>query len=140
MKEVLMTLLLWINQQTGLTFNEHQLPDVQQVPNSQLALIMFSGDIPIGYNEDRLLGLYDHDRGIIYISDGIDLDSTYGKSVVLHELVHHLQFVHKQNEKVTCRKSLERLAYELQHQYLLEHGEKAAFSLRHIELKSQCAA
>ena len=138
MKEVIMTLMIWVSQHTGLAFDPAQTPEVRQIPNAELANIMFSGEVPIGYNEEKLLGLFEHDKGTIYIAESIDLDSTYGKSVLLHELVHYMQFANGLHTKVMCQRELERLAYEVQREYLLENNEKPAFTDMHIVFKSMC--
>lgn len=138
MKEVMFTLLLWVSQHTGLSIDTNNLPLVKQLPNDQLATIMFRGDVPAGYNQHRLLGVFQHHENIIYISESIDLNTIYGQSVLVHELVHHLQFANDLDHNSPCRKSLERLAYELQREFLLAHNHRSMFSQQHIQKKSQC--
>ena len=94
--------------------------------------------MPVGYNEERLLGLFQHDKDIIYIADTIDLESIYGQSILLHEVVHFMQFSNNLHKDVMCQRELERLAYELQRVYLIENHAIPPFSDMHILFKSMC--
>lgn len=70
----------------------------------------------------RVEAFYSSDTATIYLSDRIDLDTAYGQSVLLHELVHHVQ--HQMDlDGIACGWSfLEGDAYTVQAAYLEEHG------------------
>ena len=138
MKEILLSLVVWISQHSGLTYNDQLLPDVAHVSNNTLANIMFSGNVPAGYDEYGLMALYNHDNNTIYITDTIDLDTDYGKSVLLHEMVHYLQFTNGRNDEVMCLRALENNAYQLQNSFLQSYGYQPAFNEMHIFFKSLC--
>ena len=138
MKEILLSLLMWINQNSGFVYDGQPLPAVKQISNTQLAHIMFEGNVPAGYDEYGLVALYQNIEETIYISDTVDLDSDYGKSVLVHELVHHLQFKAGVHKDVFCLKSLERDAYELQNSYLVSLNYAAPFDKMNILFKSLC--
>ena len=65
---------------------------------------------------------YDSDKKTIFVSDRIDLDTTYGQSVLLHELVHHVQY-QMDLDGIACGYSfVEGDAYSVQAAYLKENG------------------
>ena len=73
---------------------------------------------------DNVTAFYDPIPEIIYLSSNVDLDTVYGKSVLVHELVHHVQYKTDATEKVCATGSmLDGDAYKVQANYLKEHGE-----------------
>lgn len=62
--------------------------------------------------------LYAHHEGKIYLSSRVDLNTMQGKSVLLHELVHHYQNVSGAMDGYNCAEESEKLAYETQRDYL----------------------
>ena len=66
--------------------------------------------------------LYEVETATIYLSDHVNLDTVHGRSVLLHELVHHVQ--HQTDlEAVACGHwFVEGDAYSVQAEYLKEHG------------------
>ncbi|MGH1486639.1 MAG: DUF6647 family protein [Cellvibrionaceae bacterium] len=138
MKEVLLSLVMWISQNSSFVYDGQALPEVKQISNAQLAHIMFAGNVPAGYDEHGLVALYQNTEEMIYISDTVDLDTDYGKSVLLHELVHHLQFNAGAHKEVFCLKSLESDAYELQNNYLVSLNYAPPFDKMNIFFKSFC--
>ena len=73
--------------------------------------------------DNNTLGLYDHHRHIVYLNPSIKkLHPIVRNSVIVHELVHAMQFPAKVPYK--CFGELEELAYEVQNKYLKKHGRK----------------
>ncbi len=109
----------------GLIFplHNHPRPDVVEVSKEQLCEL-FGAEKHCG-----VLGLYLNDT--VYFAGELDIESVRGKSVLLHEYVHHLQF---QNRKYTwpglgrarhCQeyRALEYEAYGIQARYLMNNGD-----------------
>ena len=138
MKEVLLSLMIWISQNSALVNEGLVAPEVKRVSNDTLAQIMFQGDVPAGYDENGLMALFNHHDDTIYVSERIQLETDYGQSVLLHELVHYMQFNQGEHKKVICLRELERPAYELQNQYMVSKGYDAPFDNMHIFFKSLC--
>lgn len=138
MKEILLSLVVWISQHSGFVYDGQTLPNVKHVSNQELANIMFAGNVPAGYDEYGLMALYNNHNRTIYVTDTIDLDTDYGQSVLLHELVHYLQFEGGHNHQAMCLRSLEKSAYDLQNAYLVNKGYRAPFDNMHIFFKSLC--
>jgi hypothetical protein len=78
--------------------------------------------------------LYSHEAGTIYLSDHVDMGSIQGASVLLHELIHHYQNTSGAMDGYSCIRQSEKLAYELQREYLEKNNaeimpELSAFNI-----------
>lgn len=141
MKELVLGLLLWISSHSQLAYDGDSIPQVISVTKSELVSEMFEGRVPYALDKNRVraIGLYNFKTSTIYLLNRIDISTTRGKSVLLHELAHYLQYKHGINRKVKCKQQLEYLAYELQSAYLVEHDVSAGIEQSHIQKSSQCS-
>jgi hypothetical protein len=132
MKEVLLGLLLWISQNTGLVYDgEGGLPEVKQVEARTLATLFFKDQIPaylsptdVQRMTEHIEAIYHPDSKTIYVRNGVDMTSIDGKSTLVHELVHFLQYQNGIDRKVACVNALERDAYRAQAAYLRQKGRE----------------
>jgi hypothetical protein len=67
-------------------------------------------------------GAYFPDTGRIELAPDLDLDTAYGKSFLLHEMVHAAQFAVGADQRVRCTAALEAEAYRLQAGFLHQAG------------------
>jgi hypothetical protein len=67
-------------------------------------------------------GAFFPDTGAIEIAADIDLTDPLGQSYLLHELVHHAQYMAGVQHRVRCVAELEREAYAVQAAFLRSHG------------------
>ena len=141
MKELVSILLLWISSHSQLVYEGSNLPEVIQVSKKELVNEMYEGNPPFALNINRIsaIGLYNFKKGNIYLLDSLDLDTTKGRSFLLHEVVHFLQYELGIEKKFSCKNQLEPLAYKLQAKYLIENGESFNISNRHIDRVSTCS-
>jgi hypothetical protein len=145
-KEVLLGLLLWISQNTGMVYDgEGGLPEVKRVDSRQLATLFFKGQVPaylspieVQRMTEHIEALYHPDTKIIYVRKSVDLTSTYGKSALVHELVHFLQYQRGIERKVSCVNALEKDAYRVQAAYLRQKGEEPTVDGFTIVARSMC--
>lgn len=103
-----------------------QLPDVHIVPPAQIQQMLCKGSCGIK-------AFYLPGKGV-FISDAVgSLKDTFTRSVLLHELVHHVQHVTGRFEIIPdhCDRwfSKEREAYQVQNAYLQQEGEARRFAL-----------
>ena len=70
----------------------------------------------------KIFGLYNFKEKTIYILETIDLNTEKGKAILLHELVHYIQYQSGKDKLVNCIKELEPKAYEIEEAYLNKHG------------------
>jgi hypothetical protein len=109
-----------------------RLPEMHLVSPLEIQQMLCKGDCGIK-------AFYMPDKGV-FVSNAIgSLEDAFTRSVVLHELVHHLQHVSGKFDMVAdkCDRwySKEREAYEVQNAYLQREGEKRRFlidSLPHM--------
>ncbi len=80
-----------------------------------------------GINGLQPLALYAKEQRILYLANEIDLSTILGGSILVHELVHHLENVDEVHFE--CPEAAEARAYQLQGEWLREHGVQDTSSL-----------
>ena len=116
------------------------IPNIEKVSNGEMLAIAFGKQLPKAINQQnmQIYGLYNFKNKTVYILDSIDLNTQKGKSILLHELVHYVQYQNGHDERVECKNKLENLAYHLEARYLKQHGQRVSFTDRHVQRVSQC--
>jgi len=141
MKELVIGLMLWISSMTGWAVPP--VPEVIYKDGKVLKHMLYGCDNPkeeynkqicanidkttiLGTRKDTTMGLYDHREKIVYLNPILKKqDKPVHDSVLLHELVHHMQF---HNEiPFRCLGALEEKAYMLQDKWLRKKGKKSVF-------------
>ena len=84
---------------------------------------------------DRLNGVYDETTEQICLAKPWDASNVKHRGVLLHELVHHVQY---QSRNWACAKATEWEAYKLQEAWLLENGAQPEFFWMYILMASSC--
>jgi hypothetical protein len=107
------TLLTWIVAQTGLA-----APDV--VPHTAV------DQSPIAKTEN-VQAFYLRATATIYLPENWRPDGLRNQSILLHELVHHVQLFNSVG--MPCDRALERQAYDLQVKWLREQGVADPYKL-----------
>jgi hypothetical protein len=138
--QLMARLLEWINEHTEFDHKIEQLPKLNFGDSQHIAVVAFGGDLPTDVDASKLniLGLYNFNNKTIYLLDSVDLKTDVGRGVLLHELVHYLQYEEKLDEKVECKNELEALAYTIEAQYLHQHNHNPGFSQSLINNVSEC--
>jgi hypothetical protein len=92
------------------------------------------------YQNEELEAVYKDDAQTIYLLHGWTSQSIKDVSVLVHEMVHHLQL--SKNERYSCPAEREKLAYEAQEKWLSQFGKslESEFGLDPFSLlvKSLC--
>ena len=105
------------------------LPRVELVAPAQIAALRYSGMMPLqpgaGGSErssgaDAVIAVYHDAKRTIYLSEGWTGTSPAEQSVLVHEVVHHLQNVGRQAYR--CPQEREKLAYAAQQRWLGQTG------------------
>lgn len=107
----------WIGAQTDYPAELERYPAIVLLPRDTLNYLFYEGAAGRAYNgQDRIKALYL--EGMMFLTDDFRLgDHDY---ILLHELVHHLQF--EQKREFGCKAEQEREAYELQIRFVEETG------------------
>ena len=77
------------------------------------------------HDDCNIAGYYDHETNHIVISDSITeymVEDHFSEVVLLHELVHFVQYYDGEYERAECKQALEIDAFELQDQWIDEQG------------------
>ncbi len=133
-------LVNWINNHTSFKHDIEKLPGVVFANPNVIAEVAFGGELPSNVDAAKLniLGLYNFNNQTIYMLDSLDLKSEEGKAILLHELVHYLQYEESVDQNVECKNELEALAYTLEAAYLNNQGVTHNISQNHIKNVSSC--
>ena len=133
-------LIGWINAHSSFAYDVNDAPGVQKVSATELAHIAFGGTMPKNVDPSslRIYGLYNFNDRTVYLLDSVDLATEHGKAILLHELVHYLQYQEGVDKSVECRNQLESLAYLLEARYLREQNLSTGISDAHVSRVGQC--
>ncbi len=123
MDAMIITLIGWIAANSNLAAAD--TPRIQLVPKHEMSELYFGAKKANEFY--RLEAFYLPAKATIYLPDIWRLTELRDKSVLLHELVHHVQM--SNNVKVSCMAALERQAYDLQFRWLREQGIKDPYEL-----------
>lgn len=139
----LTSMMIWINAMTGLPIPSSP-PEIVYTEAREMKYMLYgcnskthprasqickelkeTGEIT--NDNTSTIGLYDHDEKVVHLNPII---RTYDKptrdSVIIHELVHHMQF--SANIPYQCFGQLEETAYDIQNKYIQKEGKKDIFT------------
>lgn len=118
----------WLSDRYQLPRAE-DLPNIELVPASRLATLRYKGLLPehwqSGANTEaqrRIVAVYDDARRTIYLPEGWTGATLAERSILVHEMVHHLQNLG--GLKFECAGAREKLAYEAHDDWLKAHGSE----------------
>lgn len=102
-------------------------PAVELASPARIAALRYRGLLPSNSDGQPLLGagrsvvaVYDSTRQVIYLPEGWTGASPAEQSVLVHEMVHHLQ--QRAGARFNCPEEREKLAYEAQELWLAQFG------------------
>ena len=137
MKELVTAIILWLSVGFDLpATTEH--PTIHFETPETMASIRY-GSADAGH-ANGVVALYDDRTTTIYLRQGWDGRNPADVSVLVHELVHHLQ--HKAEREYPCSQAQEALAYEAQAKWLAMFGmtleEEFQTSPLALKLRTSC--
>lgn len=117
MQETLSLIMAWLSLNFGLAPTD--IPaKIEIVPKENISRIATGG---VGaFIDEGVVSVYDDRTGTIYLAVGWSGNSPRETSVLVHEVVHHLQNISA--AKFPCSEARERTAYEAQNQWLAQYG------------------
>jgi len=137
-------MIAYIENNSKYTYSNQQLPTIAFKSIDELCRDVYT---PETYeqvkDECSVAGYYDNYNNIIYIANQPTLymvEQNYIEVVLFHELVHYLQYLHKEEDIVACKNELERDAYLLQNQYIddMNYPERQKIDLFFAMVVSTC--
>ena len=132
--ELVESLLGWIDLHTDY--------DVAPIREHPPAVSFVSRGEQVGYEgeelviEGRLRALYDGSTRRIYLVQPWNIEDVVDRSVLLHEIVHHVQL---SSRHWYCPQATEWESYKLQDAWLAEHGLASGFDWLHVYFLSRCS-
>lgn len=140
MKELVVSLLFWISSNSPMVIEGGSIPDVVSVDKAEILQVAFGEKAAPAMRAKgiEVFGLYNYEEDRIYLLNELDLTTIKDKAVLLHEIVHYLQYKAGDDKIVQCKNQLESLAYHVEADYLEAHGESIALDHDHIERLSKC--
>ncbi len=139
-EELVSGLLGWINSHSTFQYDIDNIPSIKKVDAKQIAEVAFGGELPAAIDAESLniFGLYNFNEKTVYLLDTIDLETQEGKGILLHELVHYLQYQTGIDQNAKCKNELESLAYVLEAKFLESQHHEHNITASHINKVSQC--
>lgn len=119
--EIMLGMIEWIEKNSKYEYNEEKLPRIEIRTQEEICEVLFENPP----KDCIALAYYDNNMNTIFISPvpiGGMVEEKFIEVVLLHELVHFLQYVNKEEQKVRCQNALELDAYKLQDKYIEEMG------------------
>lgn len=123
MEKLVLALMTWASAQTGLPVPE-QHPEIRMIDRCQMQRI-YHDDPKIDCSGEnfQVQALYDHRSATMLLPDTWSADKVYDISMLLHELVHHMQAeAGVTAETVKCVGAVEKPAYDAQMAWLKAAG------------------
>jgi hypothetical protein len=127
-QELLTEIARWLSINFALTA-ANDLPRVDLVPAAKIAALRYrglagwqmeQGAVPDQPGQREVVSTYDDAKTTIYMREDWTGRTPAELSILVHEMVHHLQNVGKM--KFACPQEREQLAYEAQQRWLSLHG------------------
>jgi len=115
---LLETITLWLSLNFDLPTSE-QAPRLATLPEADLVTRRYGPEVQVA--PGQVVALYDDTSQTIYLSEGWTGRSPAELSVLVHEVVHHLQS--SSDLRFACPAERERLAYRAQGEWLALFGE-----------------
>ena len=140
-EEMISAMFAWINNHSSFNHDIKDIPAIKRVSNDKMTQIAFGDELPRSVDHERstIYGLYNFNEGTVYLLDELDMNSDMAKGVLLHELVHFLQYKYKQDKTVKCKNALESLAYRLEARFLQAYNRAHNITVGRINEASQCS-
>jgi Domain of unknown function (DUF6647) len=136
MEPLLSAIVLWLSVNFDLPgIQDH--PRVEFVPATKIVALRYGGfvgrlpDAGAAPGQPSVVAVYHHATRTIYLPEGWTGNSAAELSILVHEMVHHLQDIGKL--KFECPQEREQLAYKAQERWLGLFGRDL---LRDFELDS----
>ena len=129
MTEIITALMLYISSITGWPIPPP--PNIQFINSSQQFFMIANGcyEFPnikvcetYDSRDDRIVALYNNITKTVMLNKDFWWFSTRDQSILLHELVHHMQYNSNYIKyKNMCRGTIEKEAYEIQRKWLAKY-------------------
>ena len=119
MESFALGLMVWISQVSGLPLPA-DTPEIERVDPARIATLASGPGAADPETESGYLALYHADSQTVLLRRDWDMRDLRDRSVLVHELVHHMQAA--AGREYVCKGAMEREAYEVQSAWLEARG------------------
>ena len=117
------SMVQWIVDNSRFEYHGDPYPTVSRQSPLEVCSEIFPDAEP--HADCNIAGYYDHDTNHIVISDSVTehmVEDHFWEVVLVHELVHFVQYYDGEYERAECKQKLEVDAFDLQDQWIDEQG------------------
>jgi hypothetical protein len=119
MESFVLGLMVWISSVSGLPLPE-DVPEIRRIDPARMATLAVGPGAADPEAESGYLALYHADSRTVLLRHDWDMRDLRDRSILVHELVHHLQA--EAGRDYLCKGEMEREAYEIQAVWLEARG------------------
>ncbi len=125
---------------SSLDVDDISPPQITKVPHEEIIDVAFAGQVLKGMDTSsiKIYGLYDYKTKRILLLEDIDLHKQVGEGILLHELVHFLQYETGLDKGIQCINKLEPMAYKVESNFLEKYDHGHTISEEVIKKTGQC--
>lgn len=117
------SMVQWIVDNSRFEYHGDDYPQVIRQDPQTVCETIYPDAEP--HDDCNIAGYYDHDQNLIVVSNKVTeymVEDHFYEVVLLHELVHFVQYYDGEYERAECKQALEIDAFELQDQWIDEQG------------------
>ena len=111
MNDIIIYIVIWLSSYQGIPIEE--IPVIVE-EDAKILSLRFGAPV---------YALYQRSNKTIYMADELDMEDIFSKSVLVHEIIHHYQNESGLMSTYRCVLQAEELAYFIQRDFLVDHGE-----------------
>jgi len=115
MESFVLGLMVWISSTSGLPLPD-DAPDIARVDPAEMATLAKGPGVAAPEVQSGYLALYHAESRTVLLRSDWDMRDLRDRSILVHELVHHLQA--EAERDYVCRGAMEREAYDIQAAWL----------------------
>lgn len=124
--EIMLGMIDYIEENSKYEYNGEKLPYIQIKTSQELCQDIYPPEVYETIKDQcHIAGYYNHMTNTVFIaseSGPYMVDEKFIETVLFHELVHFMQYLNGEDEKVQCIRQLESDAYILQRDYVTDMG------------------
>ena len=144
MTEAVFYVCLWFGMFQNIHCADYGVPVIRQVDQAELVKLRLgegyesASDRIKQYMGSNTRAVYSYADRTIYLRSDIKPNTVDGQATIAHEYIHYLQHITGAYTLTPCDNALETPAYQIQNEFLVQHGYEPARDARTMELGAKC--
>lgn len=125
-EEIMLEMIDYIEQNSDFVYNGEPLPSIEIHPAMDLCYDLYPADVVEAMEgQCHIAGYYMDPTKTVVIADDpgeFMVEEKFIETVLFHELVHYMQYINGEDQRVDCKNALELDAFILQDKYVQDMG------------------